>query len=115
MSIELSQLVIQFLNIDIIDNCNVSQRAVPNQNSLFQTSFSSLYQIVINTLQNALNSASYIRHHRSSKSPLPFLYNQTVRKLEDISEHDSELNFSVSLHFYFCKFLFFPLILVSIF
>lgn len=53
-----------------------------NSKSLLHLSSKLLGNIIVSTLQNAINSTSYIKHHRSLKSSLPFLYNQTIRKID---------------------------------
>ena len=66
--------------------------------SFLNTSSKVLGNVICSTLQNAVNSISYIKHHRSLKSSLPFLYNQTIRKMDSRgSVYDVEASLMVRL------------------
>lgn len=72
-----------------------------NSESFLHTSSKVLGQVLCSTLQNAVNSTSYIKHQRSLKSSLPFLYNQTIRKIDSRgSVYDVEASLMVSYNLF---------------
>ena len=96
---DVSELVLQYLNI----NNDQSEEEEDSIEEAFQLDKSAiiLNKLIINTLQNAINSNSYIKQigERSEKSSLPFLYNQTIRRnsVDDDLCHEENILVTVNI------------------
>jgi len=97
----LSPLLTDFFDNDIpLHSTDEISTSNNTSSSFLNTSSKVLGQVICQTLQNAVNSTSYIKHHRSLKSSLPFLYNQTIRKIDSRgSVYDVEASLMVNTYF----------------
>ena len=93
---DVSELVLQYLNI----NNDQSEAESAEEDFQLDESAIILNKLIINTLQNAINSNSYIKQigQRSEKSSLPFLYNQTIRRnsIDDDLCHEENILVTVN-------------------
>ena len=95
---DVSELVLQYLSIN-----NDQSEEEDSIEEAFQLDKSAiiLNKLIINTLQNAINSNSYIKQKRprSEKSSLPFLYNQTIRRnsIDDDLCHEENILVTITL------------------
>ena len=83
-----SDLVSQFLNFasdqeDASLTNDIDDGSATVHCDSFNASIESLSSIMLGALQNVVNSTSLLKHRRNFKSSLPFLYNQTMKKIDE--------------------------------
>ena len=101
-----SPLLEAFLN-PIHHNGDTSKpKVMPSdiQNKMYKNAVNNAYKVILLTLQNAINSSSHGKsahssNSRNSKTVLPFLFNQTIKKLDEYigTENNFEYMLIVSL------------------
>lgn len=74
-----------------------------NCEDICKNAIENIYKLIILSLQNAINSSTHAQHNHNSKSTVPFLFNQTIKKLDEYigTENNLDLEFIVSLNYDF--------------